>query len=190
MADVERLVPHILKWEAGAVGYQATNRQLFALARKTGWSDHKSDKGGKTMCGVTLSTYSTYRKKKGLKKPTGDDLKDISYDEWLDILKTMYWDRWHADKISNQSIANLLVDWVWGSGVWGIKYPQRVLNVVDDGIVGPKTLAAINLNDASTVFAALWRRRKAHFESLAKKPGQGVFLKGWLNRLNDLKFHV
>ena len=189
MADIERLVPHILKWEGGAVKAGASNRELFAFAQKHGWSDKKSDRGGKTMCGVTLSTYTTYRKRKGLKKPTGDDLRNITYDEWLEILKTMFWDRWQADKIVNQSIANLLVDWVWGSGVWGIKYPQRVLSVKADGIVGPKTLAAVNLNEASAVFAALWKRRKQHFESCAKKPGQSVNLEGWLNRLNDLKFH-
>lgn len=188
MADIEKLVPHILKWEAGAVSPGATNRQLFAIAQTKGWSDKKSDRGGKTMCGVTIATYATFRKKKGLRPPTGEDLRNITYSEWIEILRTMYWDKWQADKIENQSIANLLVDWVWGSGVWGIKLPQRVLCVNDDGIVGPKTLAAVNLNNASTVFAALWRRRKAHFESIAKKPGQSVNLKGWLNRLNDLKF--
>jgi hypothetical protein len=35
----------------------------------------------------------------------------------------MYWDKWKADKIENQSIANLLVDWVWTSGKWGIIFP-------------------------------------------------------------------
>lgn len=187
MANVELLVPHILKWEAGAVRAEASNEQLFELARRKGWSDKKSDRGGKTMIGVTIATYTAYRRKKGL-TTTADDLRNIPYGEWRDILKTMFWDRWRADEIENQSIANLLVDWVWGSGVWGIKLPQRVLNVTDDGIVGRRTLAAVNLGEPSTVFAALWRRRKKHFEDIAKKPGQGVNLKGWLNRLYDLKF--
>ena len=106
----------------------------------------------------------------------------------LAILKEEYWDRWKADQIENQSVANLLVDWVWGSGEWGIKYPQTVLGVRADGKVGPKTLGALNSAEQSTIFAKLWKRRKQHFELLAKKPGQSMWLKGWLNRLNDLKF--
>lgn len=189
MAKIEYLVPHILKWEAGAVKKGASNAELFEIAQKKGWSDKKSDKGGKTMCGITLTTYTTYCTQKGLKKPTAQDLRNITFETWMDILRTMYWNRWKADYILRQSIANLLVDWVWGSGKYGIIYPQRVLGVADDGIVGPKTLAAVNNADPSTIFAALWKRRKAHFVSLAQQPGQEVNLKGWLNRLNDLKFY-
>lgn len=106
------------------------------------------------------------------------------------MLKPHYWDKWKADQIQNQSIANLLVDWLWGSGAWGIKFPQRILEVADDGIVGTKTLAAINnYPDQSKLFKKLWLRRKQHFEDIVKAdPTQGVFLKGWLNRLNDFKF--
>lgn len=190
MADIERIIPHILKWEGGAVRKGASNRELFALAQKRGWSDKKSDRGGKTMCGVTLTTFTDYCRRKWLPTPTADDLRAISYDTWHDILRTMYWNRWQADGIDSQAIANLLVDWVWGSGVWGIRLPQRVLAVADDGIVGPKTLDAVNGGDAEDVFRALWKRREQHFRSLARLPGQGVNLAGWLNRLGDLTFFV
>ena len=142
------------------------------------------------MKGVTLAVYTAYRAKKGKKTPTQQDLKNISQEEWTDILKTMYWDRWKADQINNQSIANLLVDWVWTSGLYGIKYPQKVLGVKDDGIVGPKTLEAINnYPDQKALFNKLWLRRKEHFVSIANsRPANKKFLKGWLNRLNDLKW--
>ena len=189
MADIERLIPHILRWECGVLKKDGqTNREYFQIARKKGWSDKKSDRGGKTMCGVTLKTFTEYRKKKGLPAPTAQELRDIDYDTWLDVLRTLFWNRWKADQIQNQSIANLVVDWVWGSGEWGIKHPQGVLGVKKDGIVGPKTLAAINGGEPSTVFKQLWLRRKSHFESVAKGDGQSVNLKGWLNRLNSLKF--
>lgn len=68
----------------------------------------------------------------------------MSDEEWTDILRTYYWNRWKADQIENQSIANILVDWVWASGVHGIKKPQSLLGVTADGIVGKATLAAIN----------------------------------------------
>lgn len=171
MANINKLIPHILKWEGG-------------------WSNNPSDKGGPTMKGITLAVYAAYCGKKGKPNPTQKDLKQISKYEWEDILKSMYWDRWKADNINNQSIANLLVDWLWTSGQWGIKYPQQVLGVIVDGQVGAKTLAAINnYPDQKELWQKLWNRRKKHFESIANNnPNQKKFLKGWLNRLNDMKW--
>lgn len=125
MADVRKLKPFILKWEGGFV-------------------NAPTDLGGATNKGVTIGTYKEYRKKKGLPEPTVEDLKKLSDDEWTDILKTYYWDRWKADQIQNRSIANILVDWVWASGVYGIKIPQGILGITVDGKVGDMTLAAIN----------------------------------------------
>jgi len=171
MAKVELLVPKILKWEGGFV-------------------NHPNDKGGATNKGITIGTYTYYRKLKGLSTPSVNDLKNLSNDEWIDILKTLYWDKWKADEIQNQSIANLLVDWTWGSGSYGIKYPQQVLGVVADGIVGKKTLAAVNdYPNQEELFQKLWNRRKKHFEDIVNRDSsQKVFLKGWLNRLNDYRY--
>jgi len=65
-----------------------------------------------------------------------------------------------------------------------------VLGVKDDGIVGPNTLYAINnYPDQKALFNKLWLRRKDHFVSIANsRPANKKFLKGWLNRLNDLKW--
>lgn len=173
MADYTKLIPSILKWEGG-------------------WSNDKADKGGPTMKGVTIATYTAYCAKKGWPVPSLTQLKNITKEEWEKIFKTMFWDRWKADQIENQSIANLLVDWVWTSGIYGIKYPQQVLGVEVDGKVGPKTLAAINnYSNQKELFDKLWARRKQHFIDIANsRPGNSKFLKGWLNRLNDLKFVV
>ena len=78
----------------------------------------------------------------------------------------------------------MLVDWVWMSGASvGIKRPQALLKVTQDGIVGPKTIAAVNNTDGflTTLYAA----RKRHFENIVKnRPASKKFLKGWLNRLD------
>lgn len=164
MADYKKLKPIILKWEGGYAG--------------------NIDGMTCTMKGVTLATFRKYYGK----KKNCSDLKKITDDQWDTIFVKGYWNKWLADNINNQSIANLLVDWVWTSGVYGIKYPQQVLGVTADGIVGPKTLAAINgYDDQEELFNKLWIRRKKHFESIAKN-GKQQFLKGWLNRLNDFKF--
>ena len=164
MAAYTKVIKKILKWEGGYAG--------------------NIDGATCTMKGVTLATYRRFfGKEKNCK-----DLKSITQAEWDYIFKKGFWDKWKADDIKNQSIAELLVDWVWTSGVWGIKYPQRVLGVSDDGIVGPKTLAAINdYEDQEELFNKLWNRRKKHFQDIAKG-GKEKFLKGWLNRLNGFKY--
>lgn len=173
MAKIELLVPKILKWEGG-------------------FANHPNDKGGATNKGITIGTFTHYRKLKGLSQPSVEELKNISNEEWMDILKTLYWDKWKADQINNQSIANFLVDWVWASGVYGIKYPQQELGVVADGVVGSRTLTAVNeYPNQKELFQKLWDRRKQHFESIVQRnPSQKVFLKGWMNRLNDYKFEA
>ena len=93
-------------------------------------------------------------------------------------------------KINNQSIANLLVDWLWTSGKWGIIYPQQILNVKPDGIVGKITLDAINNNkEQKNLFNQLWNRRLKQFQDIVKNdPSQKKFLKGWTKRLQDLRY--
>lgn len=165
MADYKKLIPTVLKYEGGYAG----------------------NIDGKicTMKGVTLDIYRKYF---GRQK-TCKELRGISNAEWEYIFKEGFWDRWKADEINNQSIANLLVDWCWTSGIYGIKYPQRILGVKDDGIVGDKTIAAINsYPNKKELFDKLWNRRKKHFEDIAKTHNRAKFLNGWLRRLSAFKW--
>ncbi|NCB42928.1 MAG: peptidoglycan domain protein [Clostridia bacterium] len=173
MANVKLLLPFILSWEGGFV-----NDPL--------------DKGGATNKGVTIATW----KRCGYDKDgDGDidvnDLRLISKDDVLNrVLKPHYWDKWKADQIKSQSVANILVDWVWGSGANGIKIPQKLLGLTVDGIVGPKTLAAVNSSDALVLFNTIKAEREAFLWRIVERdPTQKRFIKGWLNRLNALKFN-
>lgn len=210
MADCRKLVPIIIHWEAGVPMAGLPNEMMFEEARKKGFVNDPIDKGGATMVGITLDTFKSYRKSNGNKTPSVRDLKDITYKEWYDILKTSYWDKMKADRIENQSIANLCVNTVWGSGAGYIKIIQGVLGVKQDGIVGNITIGAINgYTPQKTLFEKLWKRREKFFNDIVarsvaayeKKVGrpateveklrytQKKFLKGWLNRLNSFKFN-
>lgn len=192
MAKFDELIPFILYFETGLKKEYLTLplSEMFAKAKKTGYGNDPADSGGPTMCGVTIATYRAYRKKLGYASTTVDDLKAISFKEWRDILKSMFWDRWKADQIDNQAIANILVDFVWGSGVNGIKNPQRILGVKVDGIVGPKTLAAVNSADPSKLFASLHKSRLDFVDGIIRrKPSQSKFIKGWKRRINCITYN-
>jgi lysozyme family protein len=138
-----------------------------------------------TMRGITLATFRNYYGK----DKTCTDLKNISEEQWDNVFKKGFWDKWKADQITNKSIANLLVDWSWGSGCYGFYYPQDVLGTSRSCSAKDADIAAINnYPDKRELFQKLWNRRKQHFEAIARKPGNAQFLKGWLNRLNDFKY--
>lgn len=189
MAKIEILAPFILKHEGGFV-------------------NDPTDKGGATNKGVTISTW----KQVGYDKDNdGDidvqDLKLLSDDDMVSkVLRPFYWNKWKADIIQNQKVANCLVDWVWASGKWGVIIPQRILGVKQDGIVGSETLTILNRTNQNDLLAKLYDAREEFINGIVNKSvaqyreskpdatkaellkeTQMRFQKGWLNRLNDLK---
>lgn len=192
MANVNEIVPFIMRWEGGFV-------------------DDPTDKGGATNMGVTIGTWKQVGyDKDGDGDIDVDDLKLLTKDDVVNrVLKPHYWDRWKADRINNQSISNILVDWVWASGAHGIKNPQRILNVTPDGIVGDKTLSALNnYPNQKELFAKIFQSRVDFINGIVErsvasyeqkigrkatekellKYTQKRFLNGWMNRLNELKY--
>lgn len=189
MAKIDLFVPFVIKYETGTTGAGLTNERLFEKARKKGFANDPDDLGGATMCGVTLSTYRAYCRTKDKANPTVAQLKAISYTDWLCVLKSMFWDKWKACQITSQSIAELLVDWVWASGAYGIKLPQKVLGVKIDGIVGNATLSAVNGKDPAKLFAALKQERIEFIDRICKsRPANRKYKNGWLNRINAIKY--
>lgn len=158
MAKAELLKPFILKWEGGFV-------------------DDPLDRGGATNKGITIGTFRNFYGKDA----TVEQLKHITDEQWLHIFKSGYWDKWKADDIENQSIADIVVDWAWASGtVTSIKQVQKILGVAVDGIVGNDTLTAINIAGQRSLFVKIHNKRIEFVENIVKRdPSQARFLKGW-----------
>jgi len=144
------------------------------------------DRGGPTNRGITLSTW----RKVGYDKDGDsdidiDDIRLLTPDDALMVLKKFYWDRWRADEINNQKVANILVDWLWCSGKWGILIPQRILGVPVDGIVGPVTIQAVNRANPYRFLIQIYNTRVTFIlDIINRDPSQKRFEKGWFNRLN------
>lgn len=145
-----------------------------------GYVNNPLDKGGPTNGGVTLATFRQYF---GSDK-TVDDLRRMTDRQWCTVMKS-YWDRVQGDKILRQCVAEMLVDWHINSGTAGVKAAQRALGCTADGIVGKKTLAALN---SPAAFEKLQDARLVFFVNIVKsRPNQIGMLTGWLRRLLKIK---
>jgi lysozyme family protein len=162
----------------------------FILSFEGGYVNHPNDKGGPTNMGVTLKTWQTQGyDKNGDGRIDAKDVKLITKADAISILRRCYWNRWKADAIKDQSIANILVDWVWLSGTPGITLVQAMLGVTADGIVGSKTLKALNAQPPKQFFERIKARRKQYIARVfAKRPSQKEFEAGWLRRLNAISY--
>lgn len=172
MANIDKLAPFILRWEGGFV-------------------NDPVDKGGATNMGVTIGTWrSVGYDKDGDGDIDVDDLHLLDKEDVIErVLRPYYWNRWRADEILNQSVSNILVDWVWASGTHGIKRPQRILGVTPDGIVGPKTIAAVNSMDPMELHFRIKNDRIKFIDEICQRdPSQERFRKGWMNRINALVY--
>lgn len=186
MADSGKLVPFILKWEGGYV-------------------NDPHDKGGETNKGITIGAWRqagfdcsgkipsiTVRNAYGREVTYTNvtrSLYEMTDGEWHRVFKKFYWDKWRADEILSQPVANILVDWIWASGAWGIKIPQRILGLTQDGIVGPKTIAAVNAANPATLFRDIYQARCKFIDDICvKTPTNEKFRKGWMSRINAIKF--
>ena len=149
-----------------------------------GWVDDPDDPGGATMMGVTLKTYRYYF---GQHK-TKDDLRNITDGEWTFIMKK-FWDRCQGDRIRNQSVAEILVDWHVHSGYNAIKAVQRRFGLKADGIVGKQTFAALDRGDAKFVFDSIREARIGYYNKLFDTgKSHPKYRKGWMRRVNNFTF--
>ena len=174
MADSSKLVP-------------------FILSKEGGYVNDKDDSGGPTNFGITLATW---RKVGYDKNDDGvinkEDIKLLTEDDFHRVFKKNYWDACKADQIKDQSVANLLVDFAYNSGVARVsKFIQKIVGVTADGIIGNKTINAINNYPRGhrQLFATLRQRRINYLNGIViANPTQKKFYNGWMNRVNAIGY--
>lgn len=171
MADSAKLVPFILSWETD----KYTNR--------------KNDNGGPTKYGITLATWRRVGyDKNGDGILNEEDIKLLTKEDFHRVFKNNFWDACKADLIIDQSVANMLVDFAYNSGVSrAVTYLQLTLGITADGIIGNKTLSAINKSNGEILFKKYRTARKNYLRRIAKGT-QRSNLNGWLRRVNYISY--
>lgn len=146
-----------------------------------GFTDDENDRGGKTTWGIIEEEAREFGY-------TGD-MKDLTKDFAKNIYLKKYYLGNKLDKILNDKVALSIFDWAVNSGGRGIKKAQIIANrfganLVIDGIVGKKTLEAINAIDPKMFLNEYHEMQRTFYKNLAARDSsQEGFLKGWLNRV-------
>jgi lysozyme family protein len=153
----------------------------FVLKSEGLWSDNIKDPGGATMKGITLQVYRDWKKNPDITK---EQLKNISDQEVHDLYQQLYWNKIYADSLPT-GIDYALFDASVNMGVLrSTKLIQEAIGVNADGVMGPKSLSAIqacNPKDLLEKFSAV---KEDFYKALKLFP---VFGKGWLNRVAEVK---
>lgn len=131
-----------------------------------------SDSGGLTKFGISQKYHPTI----DIEHLTREGARAIYIEEYLQ--------RPGIHTVQPQFLQDQLFDIAVNIGTrWAVNTFQFLLDVPQDGHIGPKTLAALALCDPRSLNNRLCRAREAYYRHLAQvRPKDKKFLKGWLVR--------
>jgi len=219
--DITPFLRILLKLEGGL---QLTDNvslmETFESNRERMFSDDPDDRGGATLCGVTLNTLNdwAHRVLGPSTTYTKEELQKLSFYTWLEVVKTLYWNALRCNEYYKRPrLALTVADYGFNSGITraarelqtvlneinavsrsytirhtdadGILKPE-LIHVAEDGIVGPKTLTAIQKvlrhGSAEDAAVSLICQRRRDFINRCVERGtiHRKFLNGLLKRVD------
>ena len=153
------------------------------LEREGGYVNNPADRGGPTKFGITLATLSAWRRV----PLTAYDVASLCAVEARDIYRQQYVAAPGYLGILDDELRALVVDSAVLHGIGrATRWLQAAVNVPADGILGPKSMAALDAADVRQVRANFTASRARSYGAiLARDPTQVAFVGGWLNRLGE-----
>lgn len=152
------------------------------IGHEGGYSDHRNDPGNWTSGKVGVGTLKGTKYGIAANTYPNLDIKNLTIEQAKAIYKKDWWDKLGADQL-HPAIVYQLWDFAVNAGKSrAIKELQQAVGVADDGIIGAKTVAAVNALELNDVLLMLACERLKFYTSL---PTFDKFGKGWVNRVAD-----
>lgn len=156
------------------------------IGHEGGYSTDRNDPGNWT--GGKVGSGTLKGTKYGIAANTYPnlDIKNLTIEQAKTIYKKDWWDKLGADQL-HPAIVYQLWDFAVNAGKSrAIKELQQAISVPDDGIIGPKTIAAVKSKDVNDVLLLLTSERLRFYTSLSTWVTYG---KGWTIRVaENLKY--
>lgn len=156
----------------------------FTLKWEGGFTNHPKDPGGPTNFGVIQTRYDQYRDSKGLKRQS---VKFITKAEYTEIYDKYYWDPVRAQWLQGP-LGLALFDTAVNMGVGGaMTRLHKALGLPIKSVWTQAISDVIHQSDQTKIALEICKMRIAkRYARVGKRKDQAVFLRGWLNRDNDL----
>lgn len=152
------------------------------LLNEGGLVDHPDDPGGLTNRGIARMFYPDL------------DIRNLTPEKATEIYYTDYWKPMNIEGIYDDNLVLQIFDFGVNSRsrTYGfntaLKSIQRIVDVEQDGKIGPVTIAAINSYEGDLVDLYKIERKKYYADLARRKPRMQVFLNGWFRRVDHTKF--
>jgi hypothetical protein len=151
----------------------------LVLQHEGGYVNDPRDPGGRTNMGVTQRAWEAYLNR----DVTEAEMRTLTPNIIKPFYRAMYWDKIKGDDLP-AGVDYAAYDLAVNSGVGrAAKYLQEVAGVVADGIIGPKSLQAIQAHDPLQMADAICDMR---LEFLKRLPTFETFGKGWSRRVFEV----
>lgn len=152
------------------------------LNREGGLVERADDPGGLTNFGISIRAHPELSR---------EDIINLTPAEASDLHRVESWDSIHLDLVRDEAVATSIFDFAVHSGARrAVLEAQNVVGVLDDGKLGPISLAAINGLDPRILVGHYFLARVLFWTALARRREYRPNLRGWLNRLHSLDAEI
>lgn len=138
------------------------------IGHEGGYVNHPADPGGETKFGITKRSYPS------------EDIRNLTLDRAKAIYRRDYWGPAGCDVVP-EMVRFDLFDMAVNAGVKrAVQTLQKAVAETEDGILGPRTLQAVQSMPAPRLVARFNGHRLEHMASLPTWPAFG---RGWARRI-------
>ncbi|HKT10342.1 MAG TPA: hypothetical protein VJW77_00815 [Terriglobia bacterium] len=132
-----------------------------------------------TLSGVIVTDSNGYKERWGLNEKFHPGASLLSFEQAMKVYDADYWPV-GLENVESQALVNMVFDFGFNHGrETSVKVFQRWLGAVDDGIIGPATIAAANLEAMPEAPISL----AGEIEDEYRKIG-GPWLESWISRVS------
>jgi lysozyme family protein len=154
------------------------------LKHEGGYVNDPLDSGGRTNLGVTQRVWEEF-----VGHPVSEaDMRALTPQKVAPMYKIKYWNPSYC-AVLPKGLDYVVFDFAVNAGTGrSVKTLQSAIGLLADGVIGPRTMAAINGANPKDLIAKFSDARADFYQGIvARKPDQARFIKGWLNRVEDAR---
>jgi lysozyme family protein len=147
-------------------------RKILVLEGGSKITNDPSDSGGQTKYGISKKAFPNV------------NVINLTEQQAIDIYKNNFYNVCMIDSINDELLALHVFDFAVNAGIGrSVKTLQKIVGSAQDGVIGAKTLSMVNSGNFSTEFI----QARINFYKSIGVGKNAKFLKGWLNRVSNLK---